>query len=135
MQLPCLKRIREVRSSKNLADEITFTDKEKEQLISLARDNIRSLLYDKKRISVSKETLPGIFKTPLGAFVTLKIRGSLRGCIGRFISSEPLYQVVLESSENSAFDDPRFSPLTKEELTKTDIEITVSGTNEKDQQY
>lgn len=113
--------------SKNLADELIFTDKEKEQLISLARDNIKSLLYDKKRISVSKETLPGIFQTPLGAFVTLKIRGSLRGCIGRFISSEPLYQVVLVSSENSAFDDPRFSPLTKEELPKTDIEITVLG--------
>ncbi len=114
-------------TSKKLADEITFTDKEKELLISLARDNIKSLLYDKKRISVSKETLPEIFKTPLGAFVTLKIRGSLRGCIGRFISSEPLYQVVLESSESSAFDDPRFSPLTKEELPKTDIEITVLG--------
>ncbi len=114
-------------ATKNLADEIIFTSKEKEQLITLARDNIRSLLYDRKRFSVSKETLPDIFKTPLGAFVTLKIRGSLRGCIGRFISSEPLYQVVLESSENSAFDDPRFSPLTKEELPKTDIEITVLG--------
>jgi hypothetical protein len=114
-------------ASKNLADEITFTDKEKEQLISLARDNIRSLLYDKKRISVNKETLPEVFKKQLGAFVTLKIRGSLRGCIGRFISSDPLYQVVLESSESSAFDDPRFSPLTKEELPKTDIEITVLG--------
>jgi AmmeMemoRadiSam system protein B/AmmeMemoRadiSam system protein A len=113
--------------SKNLADEITFTDKEKEQLISLARDNIRSLLYDKKRISVNIETMPEVFKKPLGAFVTLKIKGSLRGCIGRFISSEPLYQVVLESSGNSAFDDPRFSPLTKEELQKTDIEITVLG--------
>jgi AmmeMemoRadiSam system protein B/AmmeMemoRadiSam system protein A len=114
-------------TSKNLADEITFTYKEKEQLISLARDNIKSLLYDKKRISVNKENLPEVFKTPLGAFVTLKINGSLRGCIGRFISSEPLYQVVLESSESSAFDDPRFSPLTKEELPKTDIEITVLG--------
>ena len=113
--------------TKNLADEITFTDKEKEQLISIARDNIKSLLYDKKRISVSKETLPEVFKKPLGAFVTLKIKGSLRGCIGRFTSSDPLYQVVLESSESSAFDDPRFSPLTKEELPKTDIEITVLG--------
>jgi AmmeMemoRadiSam system protein B/AmmeMemoRadiSam system protein A len=121
------ERDRGSQTSKNLADEITFTDKEKEQLISLARDNIKSLLYDKKRISVNKETLPGIFNLQLGAFVTLKIRGSLRGCIGRFTSSEPLYQVVLESSGSSAFDDPRFSPLTKEELPKTDIEITVLG--------
>jgi AmmeMemoRadiSam system protein B/AmmeMemoRadiSam system protein A len=113
--------------AKKLTDEVKFSDKEKEQLISLARDNIRSLLYDKKRISVSKETLPEVFKKPYGAFVTLKINGSLRGCIGRFISSDPLYEVVLESSKSSAFEDPRFSPLTKEELQKTDIEITVLG--------
>ncbi len=93
----------------------------------MARENIKSLLYDKKRITVNKETLPEVFKKPFGAFVTLKINGSLRGCIGRFISSDPLYEVVLESSQSSAFEDPRFSPLTKEELPKTDIEITVLG--------
>ena len=63
----------------------------------------------------------------MGAFVTLKINGALRGCIGRFFSSEPLYNVVSESAISSAFEDPRFSPLTKEEYKKTDIEITVIG--------
>jgi AmmeMemoRadiSam system protein B/AmmeMemoRadiSam system protein A len=113
--------------AKNLADEIKFSSREKDQLISMARDNIKSLLYEKKRIPVNKETLPELFKKPFGAFVTLKINGSLRGCIGRFISSDPLYEVVLESSQSSAFEDPRFSPLTKEELPDTDIEITVLG--------
>ena len=96
-------------------------------MISIARDNLRSLLYDKKRITLDKETLSDVFNKPLGAFVTLKINGVLRGCIGRFISSDPLYEVVLESSQSSAFEDPRFAPLTKEELPKTDIEITVLG--------
>jgi AmmeMemoRadiSam system protein B/AmmeMemoRadiSam system protein A len=114
-------------AAKSLSDEVKFSSKEKEQLISIAHDNIRSLLYDKKRISLNKETLPEVFKKPYGAFVTLKINGSLRGCIGRFISSDPLYEVVLESSQSSAFEDPRFSLLTKEELPKTDIEITVLG--------
>jgi MEMO1 family protein len=112
---------------KNLSDEIKFTAAEKDQLISLARNNIRSLLYDKKTIAVDTARLPEVFKKPLGVFVTLKIRGALRGCIGRFISSEPLYEVVLESSQSSAFEDPRFSPLTKDELPETDIEITVLG--------
>ena len=110
-----------------LSDEVKFSAREKEQLIALARDNIRSLLYDKKRIPVNEETLPDVFRKPYGAFVTLKIRGSLRGCIGKFISSDPLYKVVMESSQSSAFEDPRFNPLTKEELSKTDIEITVLG--------
>jgi len=62
-----------------------------------------------------------------GAFVTIKIGGNLRGCIGRFISSDPLYEVVKASAISSAFEDPRFPPLTKEEYAKTDIEITVLG--------
>ncbi|MFZ0280714.1 MAG: AmmeMemoRadiSam system protein B, partial [Bacteroidales bacterium] len=110
-----------------MTDEISFTSAEKDKLFMLARDNITSLLLNKKRISVDNKDMPEIFKKPLGAFVTLKIEGSLRGCIGKFISSDPLYKVVLESSQSSAFEDPRFSPLTKEELAKTDLEITVLG--------
>lgn len=113
--------------AKGLKDEITFTEEEKEKLISMARNNIKSLLYDKKRVAVDNKNIPEVFKKPFGAFVTLKIDGSLRGCIGRFISSDPLYEVVLQSSQSSAFEDPRFIPLTKEELPKTDIEITVLG--------
>lgn len=113
--------------SGRLTDEISFTPKEKDELMWLARRNIKSLLYEKKRTTVDRKNLPAVFNQPLGAFVTLKIDGTLRGCIGRFISSDPLWEVVIESSQSSAFEDPRFSPLTKEELPKTDIEITVLG--------
>ncbi len=110
-----------------LEDELRFTDSEKAQLISMARDNIKSLLYEGKGISVDKDRLPEVFLRPLGAFVTLKIGSNLRGCIGRFVSDDPLWKVVLESSQSSAFDDPRFSPLTRDEFSKTGIEITVLG--------
>lgn len=113
--------------AKTLSEEIKFTSGEKDMLISMARSNITSVLENRKRINVDENKLPEIFKKPFGAFVTLKINGSLRGCIGRFISSDPLWEVVLESSESSAFEDPRFSPITKEELRKADIEITVLG--------
>ncbi len=112
---------------KSLSDEIKFSQSQKDELIALARNNIRSLLYDKKRITVNPASMCELFKKPLGAFVTLKIDKALRGCIGRFITSDPLYEVVLESSQSSAFEDPRFSPLTKEEFPKTSIEITVLG--------
>jgi len=72
-------------------------------------------------------TIPDKLKMHYGAFVTLKINGNLRGCIGRFISSDPLYEVVKTSALSSAFEDPRFPPLTKEEYAKTNIEITVLG--------
>ncbi|MFA5817666.1 MAG: AmmeMemoRadiSam system protein B [Bacteroidales bacterium] len=114
--------------SKNEAgNEFSFTEEEKTQLFAIARNSIRSMLYDNKRIGIDEKTIPSKFKKPMGAFVTLKINGTLKGCIGRFISSDSLYDVVQASALSSAFEDPRFSPLTKEEFEKTYIEITVLG--------
>jgi AmmeMemoRadiSam system protein A len=114
-------------SKKEAAMEFSFTEEEKSQLFTIAKNSIKSMLNDQKRISIDEKTMPSKFKKQLGAFVTLKIGGSLRGCIGRFISSDPLYEVVRASAISSAFEDPRFSPLTKQEFEKTEIEITVLG--------
>jgi hypothetical protein len=108
-------------------EELKFTREEAEKLISIARNSIRSMLFDNKRLTVNQETLPLIFKKNMGAFVTLKINGNLRGCIGRFTSPDPLYQVVSQMAISSAFEDSRFSPLTKTEFEKIDIEISVLG--------
>jgi MEMO1 family protein len=105
----------------------SFNEKEKQQLFTIARNSIQSMLSDNKRIKIEASSIAEKLKIPMGAFVTLKINGVLRGCIGRFISTDPLYEVVQASALSSAFEDPRFSPITKEEYKKTDIEITVLG--------
>jgi AmmeMemoRadiSam system protein B/AmmeMemoRadiSam system protein A len=110
-----------------LSKEFSFNSEEKSQLLGIARNSIRSMLYENKKSVLDEKNFPSKFKEPLGAFVTLKINGSLRGCIGRFISSLPLYEVVQESALSSAFEDPRFSPLSREEFERTNIEITVIG--------
>jgi len=115
----------------NQATEFSFTDKEKDLLFTIARNSIRSRLYDNKITIIDENTIPEKLKMQMGAFVTLKIKGVLRGCIGRFISSEPLYEVVKASALSSAFEDPRFVPMTKEEFENTEIEITVLGPLEK----
>jgi len=114
-------------SKKNSEIEFSFTDKEKAQLFTIARNSISSKLYGTKNTVTDEKTIPDKFRMQAGAFVTLKINGALRGCIGRFTSSDPLYEVVKASALSSAFEDPRFSPLTQEEYEKTDIEITVLG--------
>jgi uncharacterized protein (TIGR00296 family) len=60
-----------------------------------------------------------------GIFVTLTINKELRGCIGYPEAMFPLYQALVNSAVNAAFDDPRFEPLTKEEYKYIDIEVTV----------
>jgi MEMO1 family protein len=108
-------------------NSFSFTNEERKKLFEIAKKSIESKLYENKYPVIDENNIPDKLKVPMGAFVTLKIKGALRGCIGRFISSEPLYTVVQESAISSAFEDPRFSPLTKEEYKKTDMEITVLG--------
>jgi AmmeMemoRadiSam system protein B/AmmeMemoRadiSam system protein A len=107
--------------------EFSFTKEETKQLFTIARNSIQSILFNKTPDVPDEKSFPPKFMLPMGAFVTLKINGALRGCIGRFTSSAPLYEVVQASARSSAFEDPRFIPLSKEEYEKTDIEITVLG--------
>lgn len=108
-------------------NEFSFTEEEKNQLFSIAKSSIRSKLYENKRIETDEKPIPEKFKAPGGAFVTLKLDGKLRGCIGRFITSDPLYKVIKASAQSSAFEDPRFPPVTKEEFEKIKMEITILG--------
>jgi MEMO1 family protein len=112
---------------KRSENSIAFTASEKKQLFAIARGSIDAILENRPKYETDEKTITDVLKKPLGAFVTLKINGNLRGCIGRFVSSEPLYKVVQESAESSAFEDPRFSPLTKKEFKNTEVEITVLG--------
>lgn len=85
------------------------------------------MLYENKKLTIDPNTIPINIKKELGAFVTLRINGKLRGCIGRFISTDPLYEVVKQMAVAAALEDYRFNPLTKEEFEKTGIEISVLG--------
>jgi AmmeMemoRadiSam system protein A len=60
-----------------------------------------------------------------GAFVTIRLGGQLRGCIGYIESPVPLMTVVAEVAEKAAFEDPRFPPLSGLEYQNSTIEISV----------
>ncbi len=111
----------------NQSQEMQFTQEEIDQMFKIARNSIATMLNEHRRLVLNpSEILPGL-KRNLGAFVTLRIDGKLRGCIGRFVSSEPLYEVINQMAIASAFNDTRFMPLTKEEFKKIEIEISVLG--------
>ena len=60
-----------------------------------------------------------------GAFVTLKLGESLRGCIGQFTAEVPLYRTVREMALAASLRDPRFPPVGPEELDGLTVEISV----------
>lgn len=65
------------------------------------------------------------FRRHCGTFVTLKIEGKLRGCIGSLTAKEPVLEGIRRNALNAAFHDPRFAALTKAELNRTEIEISI----------
>jgi len=59
------------------------------------------------------------------AFVTLKKRGDLRGCIGHVIARVPLYRCIADVARSAAIHDTRFNPVGEEELGDLSYEISV----------
>jgi AmmeMemoRadiSam system protein A len=94
--------------------------KSKQQLLDYARKTISyelGILKEKPLLDFPGEKC--------GAFVTLRKRGNLRGCIGNISSEHPLSETIHEMALAAAFRDPRFTPLTAEELDDISIEISI----------
>jgi len=68
--------------------------------------------------------VPGA-EVPAGAFVTLHLRGALRGCIGQVETRGAVGDVVCAMAASAAVDDPRFPPVSPEELDELEIEVAV----------
>jgi MEMO1 family protein len=79
----------------------------------------------RQRLDALRQRVPRVLERPSGAFVTLKIQGRLRGCIGYILPREPLAQAVLENGLNAARHDYRFPPLRAEELPGLELEVSV----------
>lgn len=62
-----------------------------------------------------------------GAFVTLHVDGDLRGCIGNLLPATPLAATVADMAVAAASDDPRFPPLSTEELPRLRVSVSVLG--------
>ena len=101
----------------------SLSDDDKRILKKIAYDSIRDSL-DGKSVSYPSPLTPQLLEK-CGAFVSLHKNGQLRGCIGHFGEDVPLYEIVAVMARAAAFEDPRFHPLRREELSEVDIEISV----------
>ena len=106
-------------------EEFYLSELEKQALISIARNTLESNTRSSKIPPVERNLLTSTLETPCGAFVTLRKKGELRGCIGRFETTEPLWKVVQEMTAAAAVQDYRFDPVDRSELKDIDIEISV----------
>jgi len=110
-------------NAEDTTESSIFTLEQKKRLIDIARNTINEYVRTGKTINV-KETDARLFWEE-GAFVTLHKNGNLRGCIGNIIGRKPLYQTVRDVAISSATQDPRFPPVTSDELDDIDVEVSV----------
>jgi len=105
-----------------------LTTKEGEFLVKLARKAVEEYLKSGKTLDVPKDLPPKLMKR-CGVFVTLNSvkheKKELRGCIGYPYPTAPLTRAVIESAIKSATQDPRFPPVSLEELNHIVFEVSV----------
>jgi len=99
--------------------------KEQQRLLEIARQSVESYIKTGRLPEFSEGA--SALNQKLGAFVTLKKQGELRGCIGRFTADDnpPLYQTVSQMAVAAATQDYRFSPVTISELSELEYEVSV----------
>jgi len=116
-------KVKEIRSgewSPNLTNE------EKETLFAIATDTLDWCVGGRKgRFDRGAYIVTEKLRVPMATFVTLKIKGRLRGCIGSLAPAAPLYESVHDNAINASLNDYRFRPVRSEELKQIDVHISI----------
>jgi hypothetical protein len=107
--------------------EGSLTAQQKHSLLYIARSTLQEVCAG--RPIPEFEIDDPVLHERRGCFVTLTKNGNLRGCIGRFDVSDPLYITVAQMARAAALEDPRFPPLRSPELNEIQIEMTIFPEN------
>lgn len=101
-----------------------LAESEKEILLSTARRAITAEASGEIFDALAYD-VPSSFLEKRGVFVSLHKAGKLRGCIGFPKAVKHLYEAIISASLSAAFKDPRFPPVTCDELEQIEIEISI----------
>ena len=103
-----------------------LTEAEKKTVFGIANDTLKWCVSGGKgTFDFSKYEITPLLKKETATFVTLKIQGNLRGCIGSLAPVEALYRSVHNNAVNAAMRDPRFSPVQAGELLHIEVDVSV----------
>ena len=92
-------------------------------LVGIAHRAISTAVVDDCLVDLP--VVPASLSEPAGAFVSLYVRGELRGCVGQVENPGPLADVVARSSISAALHDSRFPPISPDEASALQVEISV----------
>lgn len=102
-----------------------YTHQQETQLLEITSQSILNGLKHSKPLKPDIQNFDPSLQEIRACFVTLKIKGELRGCIGTTEAISPLVISVADNAFRAAFHDPRFGPLTEKEFQQVDMSISV----------
>jgi len=102
-----------------------LSESHRQTLKELALASIKHGLAHGRPLKIDLSTLDQELTVIRATFVTLQKHGQLRGCIGMLEAHRPLAQDIAENSYAAAFSDPRFPPLTEDELNDLNINLSI----------
>ena len=105
-----------------MQDKLTL--EEQQILLRLAREAMTRRVKGEQLPRLDLSSLPPRLREDGASFVTLTIRGELRGCIGALEAYQPLAQDVREHAVAAALEDPRFPPVEERELEAIQVEVS-----------
>lgn len=120
---------KKVEHVKNDTHNLTLSRDEQHEALRIARETITTYLSTGKTNNFHPKQ--NVFYQPCGAFVTLRDHDILRGCIGNIIGYKPLWETIRDMAIAAATEDPRFTPVTLDEMSRITIEISVLSPLEK----
>lgn len=91
----------------------------------------KSILAELNKEGAKFDNVPAVFKESGACFVTLEKNQDLRGCIGSIIAHRSLIDDLIQNARNSAFSDPRFQPLRKDEFEDLSINVSLLSVPQK----
>lgn len=103
-------------------DKLTLD--EQKTLLRLARQALEHGVRNQKLPPLDKASFTPRLYEDGASFVTLTVRGQLRGCIGALEPYQPLAEDVREHAVAAALEDPRFPPVSERELSGIEIEVS-----------
>lgn len=108
--------------NKKIQARAEYSPEERRLLLEAAHEAIVSSLQARE---ISTDAPSSHLAQPRGAFTTLYLNGKLRGCVGYPLAAFPLFQTVIETARSAAFEDPRFLPVTLEEVRQIAVSLSV----------
>lgn len=102
-----------------------LSDDHRRQLLDAARRGLVHAAATGEALTVDPAEYPLPLRALRGTFVTLTQAGQLRGCIGTILPTSPLVTDVVQNAFRAAMHDPRFGAITREEVGRTDISVSI----------